>query len=286
MAARTWFPWSRRCLEGLVVVGLWMALGWAVGLGANEYLLLGIPITIAFQWAIRRESLLGLWVRESPPFSLRLAWLGVAALVSLPLIVPFALDLYERSGNWRALGWGVSLWYLSGVGGAVGVAYSLRHFRRTDVRPLMHCLLVTGLFGTLLTLFPWLATQAESRATVWQRIGIGIVSFLQYVPICFALEEVFFRGALDAHVYHPGETGRWPTALFVSTLWGLWHLPTIPLSTVREAGGVIVFSLVFVHCLVGVPLSFFWRSSGNLLVPAVSHALVDAIRNALLYAPG
>jgi membrane protease YdiL (CAAX protease family) len=38
--------------------------------------------------------------------------------------------------------------------------------------------------------------------------------------------------------------------------------------------------LLAVHTLVGVPLSFYWRRSGNLLVPGVSHAMLDAIRDA------
>ena len=41
----------------------------------------------------------------------------------------------------------------------------------------------------------------------------------------FVLEEVAFRGALDAHVHHEGEGRGWQSALFVSALWGLWHLP-------------------------------------------------------------
>jgi membrane protease YdiL (CAAX protease family) len=36
------------------------------------------------------------------------------------------------------------------------------------------------------------------------------------------------------------------------------------------------------HCLVGVPLSFAWRRSGNLAGPALAHAGLDAVRNALM----
>jgi membrane protease YdiL (CAAX protease family) len=32
--------------------------------------------------------------------------------------------------------------------------------------------------------------------------------------------------------------------------------------------------------MVGIPLSLFWRRSGNLFVPAAVHALIDAVRNA------
>jgi membrane protease YdiL (CAAX protease family) len=40
--------------------------------------------------------------------------------------------------------------------------------------------------------------------------------------------------------------------------------------------------IVVIHTLVGVPLAFFWRRSGNLAVPAFTHALIDAVRNALM----
>jgi hypothetical protein len=47
---------------------------------------------------------------------------------------------------------------------------------------------------------------------------------------------VAFRGAIDSHVRHPGERhGLGSTvygivsAIVVSVLWGLWHLPIIPL---------------------------------------------------------
>jgi hypothetical protein len=40
--------------------------------------------------------------------------------------------------------------------------------------------------------------------------------------------------------------------------------------------------VIIVHSLVGVPLSFCWRASGTLVLPAAAHALVDAYRNTVL----
>ena len=99
-----------------------------------------------------------------------------------------------------------------------------------------------------------------------------------YFPATFVIEEVAFRGALDAHVHHPGDSRGWMSALFVSALWGAWHLPVsdgMPLP-------LLVLSLVAWHCLVGVPLSFAWRRSGNLSGPAFAHAAIDAVRNGVL----
>jgi membrane protease YdiL (CAAX protease family) len=73
---------------------------------------------------------------------------------------------------------------------------------------------------------------------------------------------------------------QWPTALYVSVLWGLWHLP------IAGGGGqplaATVAQLLVVHCAIGVPLSLGWRRTGNLAVPALAHALIDAVRNALI----
>ena len=46
-----------------------MALGFAFRLGAEAYLLLGIPITIAFQVLVVRRPLRSLWLRQAPPMT-------------------------------------------------------------------------------------------------------------------------------------------------------------------------------------------------------------------------
>jgi hypothetical protein len=47
----------------------------------------------------------------------------------------------------------------------------------------------------------------------------------------------------------------------------------------------LIVQNVFVCCGIGVPFSFFWRRSGNLFVTGSTHALVDAVRNALIVLP-
>jgi membrane protease YdiL (CAAX protease family) len=110
-----------------------------------------------------------------------------------------------------------------------------------------------------------------------ESLGIGVDAFLIYLPLALVEEEVAFRGALDAHVHHPGEAyGVW-SAVFVSALWGLWHYPIEgsgnPLATVGQ--------LLLLHIPLGVILSLGWRKSGNLLVPGITHAFMDAVRNAI-----
>jgi membrane protease YdiL (CAAX protease family) len=91
------------------------------------------------------------------------------------------------------------------------------------------------------------------------------------------LEEVFFRGMLDTYVHLPGEARGLGSAVFVSALWAIWHLPIVPAS-----GAVVIPGLLVVHVAIGVPLSLYWRRSGNLAVPATAHAFIDALRNVLV----
>jgi Na+/H+ antiporter NhaB len=45
----------RRAIEITAIVAIWIAIGIAFHLSVNVYLLLGIPLTAAFQWGLRRE---------------------------------------------------------------------------------------------------------------------------------------------------------------------------------------------------------------------------------------
>ena len=59
---------TQRLIEVTLAVGLWMALGIVLHLSVFTYLLLGLPLTAAFQLGVRRQPLRALWVREAPPF--------------------------------------------------------------------------------------------------------------------------------------------------------------------------------------------------------------------------
>ena len=91
-----------------------------------------------------------------------------------------------------------------------------------------------------------------------------------------------FRGAIDSHVFRPGDKGPWWTAFFVSTLWGWWHLPIAGGQGITQLLTLIVL-LPCIHIAVGDFLSLSWRRIGNLAVPATVHAFVDAVRNMLLH---
>jgi membrane protease YdiL (CAAX protease family) len=170
---------------------------------------------------------------------------------------------------------------LAALGGALAAAYALRNFRRAAIRPLLLCLAIAGGIGIAGMAAAGLHVGFAHR-TLGQRLTIGIVNFLVMVPLGFVIEEVSFRGAFDAHVHHSGEPQGLLSALFVSALWGLWH---VPVGLGQPPLLVLVLGLVAAHGAIGVPLSIYWRRSGNLIVPGSAHALIDAVRNALLILP-
>jgi membrane protease YdiL (CAAX protease family) len=99
------------------------------------------------------------------------------------------------------------------------------------------------------------------------------------------LEEVAFRGSIDSEVYEPTDQredrASWISAIFVSLLWGLWHLPIVPKAEAVPLAGVML-SLAAIHTAVGVPLSIWCRRSGTLLMPAAAHTFIDAYRDPVL----
>jgi membrane protease YdiL (CAAX protease family) len=257
----------RRWLEGVLFVAVWMGIGFAMPADTNAYLLLGVPLTLLFQLGIRRAPVRALWVREAPPF--RLGWAGWIAAVGLAILPALLLCQSLMKREWSTGGW-----FFCAMAGAVAAGYSLHYFSRAVIRPFLLCLATAGVLGAAIFVFFALYEGGRLRFDP----GAALSSLLLYFPVIFVLEEVSFRGALDTHVYRPGDRFPWPSALAVSALWGLWHLPTLP---VEQRGVAMAGMLVVVHSLVGVPLSLYWRKSGNLLVPGFAHALVDAIRNAI-----
>src|SRR5438874_8547291 len=103
---------ARRYAEALACVAAWMSLGRLLHLDANQYLLLGVPITLLFQLLVRRQPVRALWVREAPPF--RLGWQGVVIAVVLALV-----PMLELLGQLAAGDWVLSLYSLCQIAGAV-----------------------------------------------------------------------------------------------------------------------------------------------------------------------
>jgi Type II CAAX prenyl endopeptidase Rce1-like len=265
----------RRTIGTVAVVAIWIALGIGLHLSVRAYLLVGIPLTAAFQWGIRREPLRALWLRDpvGARFDAR-AWIIAAFLVLVPL-GSLVRDVHAHSPGMN------KLFDLSAVAGAFAAAYALRNFRRTAIRPLVLCVAIAGGIGIAIMVAAGFGAGFAHRG-VGQRCAIFVSNLLVMIPLSFVVEEVSFRGTFDAHMHHPGESSGFLSALFVSAMWGLWHLPVVLGQAPVLA---VVPQLLAVHCCIGVPLSIYWRRSGNLFVSGSTHALIDAVRNALLILP-
>jgi membrane protease YdiL (CAAX protease family) len=254
------------------VVAAWISLGFLFRFDVNTYLLLGVPIALLFQALVRRQPIRALWLRDAPPFRLDpLTVLLFAGLVIMPLYTLL------RGVNIHA--WSYAAYGAVSVPGAFAAAYAVRAMDRPTARKLMACLATAGALGIAFVLLG--AVQRHGLRLLPSPLDSArefAQSILVYVPAVFVLEEVFFRGALDGYVQPGADPKDYTSAFFVAGLWGLWHLPvTFPL-----LGWAAIPSLLALHLAVGVPLSIWWRRSGNLAVPGLVHALLDAVRNALM----
>ncbi len=266
--------YARRFAEVTVFVGVWMALGYLLPNDPNLYLLVGVPLTVAFQLVVRRRPLRELWVRSGPRFRLdRKGVILAAALAILPAIL-----LVQALG---ARQWIPAAWLVACLAGAVAAAYALRRLRRDEVGNTLRWTAIPAITGVVVLgalIVPAVIASPQAPQPL-SMIVAGLQSALLYLSVTFVLEEVSFRGALDAHVHQPGDPRAWLSAVFLSALWGLWHLPIADMS---QGIAITVAQLLLVHTIVGVPLSFAWRRTGLLVAPALAHALIDGVRNALI----
>jgi membrane protease YdiL (CAAX protease family) len=262
-------PRVSRAVVGTLVIGAWMALGFAFGLSADAYLLVGIPITIGFQVVVVRRPLRALWVRSAPPLAFTPRW---AMLVLVVAVAPAAIAAGAvRDGNLVLVGYG-----LAGIVGAVGAVYSLRAMDRDAVRSTIRATLITSAILVSLMVAYRIASGGFT-GTLPAAVAAAVVSVATYLPVVFVIEEVFFRGLLDAYL-HGAESGPGrATALYGSALWGVWHLPVASVGL----GILLIPYLVVVHAALGYVLVLSWRRTGNLGAPGIAHAVSDALRNAV-----
>jgi hypothetical protein len=95
-----------------------MALGWALKLDANQYLLLCVPLTAWFQLLVRRGPIRALWVRDAPPLRLNPIWAVLTIAIA-------AYPVYDLFRSYQA-GWAVVSWMCCAIIGAPAAAYSIQ----------------------------------------------------------------------------------------------------------------------------------------------------------------
>jgi uncharacterized membrane protein YeaQ/YmgE (transglycosylase-associated protein family) len=222
------------------------------------------------------EPIKDLWVRDGSNLSL--------SAVNLWLALPLAIvPLYHLiAGVAKGQGIGVILNAIAAIVGAGAAAYALAQFEQQKWIYLGLCVATASLIGTLLTVdAAWHDASAVHPTGVRLRPNalFSIESLLHYVPALFMIEEVAFRGAIDAHVRHPGGRRSLP-----STIYGI---VSAILVSVLLGSGIIRLCPKRVCAAAGDP-----GRDGTVPLPLLAqvrephgarfaHALSDSVRNAL-----
>lgn len=266
-----------RYTQAIIFVGIYIALGFVLKLDSNVYLLSGIPLMLVFQMAVRKKPIYQLWVRDATDFHLnRTAWVLAVLFAIYPA---YALT---KTAMLPQFDWSVVVMCPVAILGAVATGYSFSRFTKNTFRNFFLCVAIAGTVGVLITgIIAFVSIHFLHKAFQPNFIR-GVKWLLLYIPLSFALEEVVFRGMIDTHIHPDVQKRSLASAFFVSVLWGLWHLPITSPTLGIKAFALKTGFLIFAHSIVGVPLSIFWRRSGNLAVPAFTHSLIDAIRNIIL----
>jgi membrane protease YdiL (CAAX protease family) len=269
----------RHYLEVAGVVVVWMAAGFFLRLTVPVYLALGTALALLFQLRVARRPWPQIWVRSASGFGFDLA----TGLIALALVGGASALLVAHVGG-LARGGGQAGKFCLIVAGALPAAFALRHTTWAGVRaalPSVAAFYAVGwIWGQLVT---WIGhavgvTAAPKAHVTLQQLPTLGADWLANFLYAFLVEEVVFRGVFDPHVATT-ETTRWGgfrSALFVSALWGIWHVPmqgrgvSLPLAQLGLALHIVGIVIA------GVPLAFCWRRSGTLVLPAALHALGNA----------
>ena len=254
----------RRYIISAVFVAAWVFCGWIFRLGTVSYCLIGIPFVVAFQLVICRRPVHQLWVRDAESFYLD----RIGIMLAIASIAVQAALFWRFLLPWHI--WGALFLFLVIIG-SVEFAYALRQQRADRFKQALPSFAVAVFIGCILV---W--TLKHSLTVSLSTMPALLKNFIRLLPYVFVIDEVVFRGLLDSYVATASGSRRvqWISAIFVSALWGFWHM--------WHTQVLQDFALTLA---LGVPLSFCWRKSGTLFLPGVAHALIDAYRDTILYAP-
>jgi membrane protease YdiL (CAAX protease family) len=257
-----------RAVVATLVIGGYMALGFAFRLSAEAYLLVGIPITVAFQVLVVRRPLRALWLRGTPAMSFTPR--SVVAVVVVAIAPAVIVIRGLRDGDPV-----LAVYGLAAMVGAVGAVYAMRAMDRDAVRSTVRTTLITGavLVGIMVA---FRLVSGGFHGNLAAALATAVISVATYVPVVFVMEEVLFRGLLDTYLHGSTPGPDRASALYGSALWGLWHLPVAFIAL----GILTIPYLVAVHTALGFFLVTSWRRTGNLAAPGIAHAVTDALRNA------
>ncbi|MBL7901160.1 MAG: CPBP family intramembrane metalloprotease [Bacteroidia bacterium] len=262
-------PIHIRYVLTILFMVLYISLGFIFRLEAVSYLLLGVPLTVIFQLCIARQPLPKLWLRDSDKFRLnKLGWTITLCFIAFPIYKTIQLATQDEL-TLLNLGY-----YFATILGAFGAGYCYSNFTKKTANNFLLCFGITAILRMGFYFLPFLLGKSEFNPDYIR----AIKSLLTYIPVAFVVEEVVFRGMLDTYIHQSKQlNGVW-SALFISVLWGLWHLP-LSADGSKPIWFVALGSITI--SLWGIILCIFRRLTGNIAVPGFSHAFADAIRDGL-----
>jgi len=189
-----------RVVVATVVIGGYMTLGFAFGLSAEGYLLLGIPIAVAFQVLVVRRPLRALWLRGTPPMTLTPR--SIAAVVAIAIAPAVVAMGGLRTGNPVLAAYG-----LAAIVGAVGAVYAIRAMDRDAVNWTIRTTLITG---TILAV----ADVGRSAGFYAEQLGFAVEAIYDDPPYATLAREGV-RLSLAEQAQQPDELHKQVHDLFL-----------------------------------------------------------------------
>jgi membrane protease YdiL (CAAX protease family) len=261
-------PIHIRYLLTILFTGIYISLGFILKLEATSYLILGIPLTLLFQLFIVRQPLHKLWLRDKEKFQMnKSGWAIALCFAIFPIYQTIELANTDRL-NLINLGY-----YSAAIFGSLGAGYCFSNLKKQTIKDFLLCFFIIVVIRMSWYFFPFLFGNQKFDPDYIR----GIKSLLTYIPVAFVVEEVIFRGMLDSYIYQSKTTNGLWSAIFISSLWGLWHLPLS-----QNINSLWIVILPLRACVWGICLSIFWRRTGNLAVPVFPHAFADAVRDSFI----
>lgn len=263
----------RRYLECTAFVLLWMACEYYLRLSPIAGQLVGIPLVAGFQLLIARRPLVQLWARDATSFRIDRQTLSIAGCLALACGVLLLLGSGEPSPGLNPR---LPLFLLV-LAGALPAAIALREQRFSALRRALPTILAAAAFRVVWHAM-WHAHDGVMIFRATRLLDFFTLWLVEFVAL-FLVDEVIFRGALDPHLVRAsaGRLHEWCSAVFLSILWAIWHLPAYN-------PGAETFLTLFAHIgpfsigivMLGIALSFAARQSRTLVPTSAMHALGNA----------
>lgn len=258
-----------KLLNVTAFVAVWVTAGIVCSLSSYSYLLLGVPITLAFQYLVARRPLVQLWELRATELSLDAKAIVCAGFF---MVMP-AYKLWTAGQSDIAR----TLWLGGAIVGAVGCGNSVIKLDDKKIYHIQYAFLTAGLGGAILFALQMRHIPSDLART----FSKFVESFLVLMPVAYVFEEVSFRGAFDTYLFSASRDYSDWTTYFSGALWGAWHIPAI-FSAQGGVGFTRLPLIIFVHTIIGSYLARSWRAGGSILAPVIAHAFADAVRNSLL----